>query len=383
MKKPLVTILKSALGFSGGLEKYTWRITAGFKQLKWPIRILTADNSSQCEPDPYLQIIHCAVQSPFSFRKVIKFDHFCNSFLDKYPSEIVLGLDRNSHQTHLRAGNGVHAAYLNRRASSDSFFKRFSYSLNPLHNTLLHLEKTAFENPDLRVLITNSNMVRKEVFEHYKIPETKVITIHNGVEWKEMEAPFQQSHSFKGQILRTLNLPEDRFHFLFIGNNFKRKGLDLLLYALARLKDEKKGQFHLSVIGKDRNQSRFIKLSHELGLSSNVTFFGQKHSSQIFYQIADCLVIPSLYDPFANVTLEALAMGLYVVSSKSNGGSEILQEYTGSIVDSIFSKEEFAYHLGKAMELPKIPDRALRIRKSVEHLDFSIQIPKIIQACLT
>ena len=383
MKKPLVTILKSALGFSGGLEKYTWRITAGFKQLKWPIRILTADAVTQCEPDPYLQIIHCPIQSPFSFRKVMKFDNFCNSFLEKHPSDIILGLDRNSYQTHLRAGNGVHAAYLQHRATADSMLKRFTYALNPLHKTLLHLERKAFENPTLRVLITNSNMVRKEVFEHYKVPEHKVVTIHNGVEWKEMEAPFNQSQSFKDQILRTLNLPEDRFHFLFIGHNFKRKGLDLLLHALSHLKEHHKKPFHLSVIGKDRNQSRFIKLAHDLGLGGKVTFFGQKHSSQIFYQIADCLVIPSLYDPFANVTLEALAMGLYVVSSKYNGGSEILQEHTGSIVDSIFSKEEFSYHLSQAMELPKTPDRALQIRKSVEHLDFSIQIPKIIQACLT
>ena len=43
-----------------------------------------------------------------------------------------------------------------------------------------------------------------------------------------------------------------------------------------------------------------------------------------FYQMADALVIPSFYDPFANVTVEALAMGLFVLSSKHNGGPEIL-----------------------------------------------------------
>ncbi len=54
-----------------------------------------------------------------------------------------------------------------------------------------------------------------------------------------------------------------------------------------------------------------------------------------FYQLADALAIPSFYDPFANVTVEALAMGLFVVSSRSNGGFEILDPSKGIIIENL------------------------------------------------
>ena len=65
-------------------------------------------------------------------------------------------------------------------------------------------------------------------------------------------------------------------------------------------------------------------LAAKLNIQRRVTFFGPQKEIRPFYQFADALVIPSFYDPFANVTVEALAMGLFVVSSKSNGGHEIL-----------------------------------------------------------
>jgi len=107
-----------------------------------------------------------------------------------------------------------------------------------------------------------------------------------------------------------------------------------------------------------------------------VEFFGPQKEILPFYKKADALVIPSFYDPFANVTVEALAMGLFVVSSKTNGGSEALTKTNGVVV-----KDSLIDALETALKKPKTKERASQIRESVKHLDFSNQMRLFLEAC--
>ena len=126
----------------------------------------------------------------------------------------------------------------------------------------------------------------------------------------------------------------------------------------------------------------FIKQTKKLGLSKCVSYFGPRKDVRQFYQIADTLVVPSLYDPFANVTVEALAMGLFVVSSDTNGGHEILSKETGIVVTNIKKPESFAHALSIAIKRPKTQESSKKIRDSVRYLDFSNQITKLVDASL-
>ena len=86
------------------------------------------------------------------------------------------------------------------------------------------------------------------------------------------------------------------FHFIFVGNDYKRKGLIPLLKALERIKDK---DFHLSIIGKERNMNKYKHLAETLKIEKKVSFFGKRNDIINFYQIADTLIIPSFYDPFS------------------------------------------------------------------------------------
>jgi UDP-glucose:(heptosyl)LPS alpha-1,3-glucosyltransferase len=352
-----VVLLKSNLGALGGAEKYALRIAGALRDQGHSVSLLTSGpaqnfgvNTASYQPKAWM-----------SFRRVQEYDRFCLDYLARQRPEIVLGLDRNSYQTHLRASNGVHAAYLKHRSSEGSLFKRCTYRLNPLHRTLLSLEKTAFEHPELKKLFTNSHMVRTEILEHYHVDPQKIEVVHNGVEWAEMQSDFDQSFEKKSSA----------FQFLFIGHNYKRKGLEKLLQGLHLLRNE---DFQLSVVGKEKNSAPFMALARELGLENKVHFFGPQSTLRPFYQRADALVIPSLYDPFANVTVEALAMGLFVVSSKTNGAHEILNEANGTTIETLGSPDAFAAALRTALNHPKTKERATQIRASVRHLDFERQL---------
>lgn len=370
MKK--LALIKKDFHAQGGLEKVTTRILEALLERSIDVSLFTASPSTTlCPTYSY---------KPKGFLKVQKLKDF-----DRWLSEqtanhdVVFSMDRCSRQTHHRAGNGVHAAYLDLRAQVEGRLRELSFAINPLHRFQLELERKTFEAEETEAIIVNSGMVQTQILKYYKTPPSKIHVVHNGVEWKELEADFNDSLKERAKYILDLGLDPSVYQFLFVGHNFKRKGLDVLLEALAHLKGK---NFHLSVVGYDKNLKNYQILADHLGLASQVTFFGAETSTKPYYLAADSLVIPSIYDPFANVTVEALALGLFVVSSKMNGGHEVLQSQTGIIVENCHSAEELASALEIALENPKEPQRAALIRSSVSHLDYPNQLEKICDLCL-
>jgi len=369
-----IVLLKSRAGNHGGLEKYASRIAKAFIEKGARVTILTTGESVKAEfPVASIKTIPWP-----AFLRMEQFDWFVRNWLKKNKADLVFGMDRNRSQTHIRAGNGVHAAYLESRVLTEGPLKAFFCKMNPLHRKILELEKCAFENQNLQKLFTNSHMVRGQVLDHYNIDPAKIQVIHNGVEWNEMETDFSQWEKGRAAGLRKFNLNPHHFHFLFIGNGYLRKGLDRLLIALSKLQ---RRDFHLSVIGKDNAMDLYRAKAVQLGLKDHVHFFGPSQEIRLFYQLADCLMIPSFYDPFANVTVEALAMGLFVVSSKNNGGHEILTPDNGAVIDDLLSPDAMINAIEIALTHGKTPCSARLIRESVKHLDFSNQLRTLMDSC--
>lgn len=378
MKRPQpITLIKSTLCKAGGLEKYTWQIARDFCALGHPVTLLTTHTNEAPFSDPLLHLVSLPVHHSLSLFNVLHFDRSCSAYLSQNPTPIIFSLDRNRFQTHMRAGNGVHAAYLQHRARAEGCLKALSFTLNPLHRAILALEKKAFEHPHLQCLFTNSEMVKQEVLQFYPAANpSKICVVHNGVEWHEMQPAFDEWQTKREQTARAWNLDPKAHQFLFIGHNFHRKGLDKLLRALSLIAHE---HFQLCVIGKEKNLRHFQHLTQALHLSDKVFFLGPQPETTPFYQLADTLVIPSLYDPFANVTVEALAMGVFTLSSRHNGGHEVLTPHNGSVIPSLRDAAGFALALREALSRPKTASSALAIRNSVQHLDFSHQIRRITQ----
>lgn len=365
-----VTLLSRHLAARGGLEKWSHRLAEGFTKRGADVTILTSDPLQEDSSHPHIHIHSLPLSKKLNFRKMNQFDLLTKRWTEEHPASIVFGMDRTRNQTHIRAGNGVHAAYLQKRATFETY-PSYKQWLNPLNQTILKIEKEAFESEKLKILFTNSYMVKEEILSHYNVSPDKIEVIHNGVEWKEMEDDFSSWVEWKQKKCQVYCLDQNQYQFLFVGNGYERKGLGVLLEALATLKNR---EFHLSVVGKDRNLLTFKNRARSLGLQNHIHFFGAQKNIRPFFQIADCLAIPSHYDPFANVTVEALAMGLFVVSSKTNGGHEVLKKENGTVIEELSSVEAVASALKEAMEVPKTWIRSKAIRTSVSHLDFSQQL---------
>jgi UDP-glucose:(heptosyl)LPS alpha-1,3-glucosyltransferase len=219
-----------------------------------------------------------------------------------------------------RAGDGVHRRWLELRRLVAGPLERLGMALSPYHRYVCGAERRMFESPRLRAVVCNSRMVRDEIQRGFRVDPGKLHVIYNGVDLEHFNPRARET--LRGKARAELGChPRDTL-FLFVGSGFARKGLDAAIAALAQSKNE---SFWLLVVGKDREESRFQDLSNKLNLGNRVRFLGGREDVRPFYAAADCLLLPTRYDPFPNTVLEALATGLPAIVSSRCGAAEVIE----------------------------------------------------------
>jgi UDP-glucose:(heptosyl)LPS alpha-1,3-glucosyltransferase len=230
-----------------------------------------------------------------------------------------------------RAGDGVHRQWLKNRGRAGSTLARLAARLSPYHRYVLAAEQRLFASPRLRAVICNSRMVRDEIQWHFGTPKEKLHVVYNGVDLDAFVPALRLEH--RAQVRNELGIPDDAMVYLHVGSGFARKGVATLLAALARLEDRRT---RLVVVGRDRGESAARAAAARLGVANRVHFAGGQTDVRPFYGAADCFVLATLYDPFPNAALEALASGLPIVVSKQCGAAELVREgENGHVVNAL------------------------------------------------
>lgn len=179
-------------------------------------------------------------------------------------------------------------------------------------------ERIAFSRA--RTIIAVSKLVQEELIS-IGVPRAKIKVILNGVDTNEF-APGAGDRALAG-------LPIDKPIAIFAGDmTTPRKNLDTVLKALCDVP-----MLHLVVVG-SLNRNPYPAVAASLGLSDRVHFFGFRLDIAKVFALADFFVFPSRYDAFGLVILEALAAGLPVITAQSAGGSEIIEESSGFVLDN-------------------------------------------------
>lgn len=239
--------------------------------------------------------------------------------------DVVLGLGRTPGHQLYRAGGGCHRAWV----------EESGWSLADLVE--LRLDREAVMSA--RRVVANSHMAGAELQRWYGLPAERLTVIHNGVDLDR----FTPS--------RTDPLPVPGPALVFLGNGFHRKGLETAIRALTELPG-----LHLAVVGADPRPRRFLGLAQRLGLTDRVHLIGPRPHPERWLPGAAALILPTRYDPFANVVLEALACGVPAITSGRNGASEILPEPWMSVPDPA-DAPAFARAVERALQDPRLRDR--------------------------
>jgi UDP-glucose:(heptosyl)LPS alpha-1,3-glucosyltransferase len=234
---------------------------------------------------------------------------FADSLEAVRPSErcdFLFSLERVWRCDAYRAGDGVHAAWLQRRAAFEPGWRNWLRRLSGKHRELLELERQLFSNKGARLVIANSHMVRAEIEQHFRFPSERLHVIHNGV------PPFSASPHARAEVREQLGLSADEYVILFAGSGWERKGLRFAIEAVSRAENGL-----LLVAGRGRQR--------RLPASGRTRFLGPVADLPRYLAAADIFLLPTLYEPFSNACLEAVAAGLPVITTRANGFAEIIK----------------------------------------------------------
>lgn len=227
--------------------------------------------------------------------------------ISKHSFDVVFSLERTLRQDVYRAGDGVHRVWLQQRRRFAPWWKQPFIGNGVFHQNMLALEAQTFDPAHTRRIIVNSEMVKREILEHFRFPEDRIHLVRNGVDVSRVQS------GKRAETRARFGVRDDEFLLLFAGSGWERKGLAFVLAALRKLADLR---VKLLVAGKGKRPCC---------APGNVIFSGPMSNVEDAYAAADLFVFPPIYEPSANVCFEALAAGLPVVTSACNGAAEVIE----------------------------------------------------------
>ena len=304
---------------TGGAEAYLKRLARGIIGAGHDVQLVTTSDWPDAEWS-FGSITRLRAKSPIGFADELQ------KIRASLRCDVLFSLERVWSCDVYRAGDGVHRAWLERRRSLELPLKRFVRSLSSKHRDLLRLEQSLLSSGNTRRVIAASQMVKDEIVNTYRYPPDRIDIVRNGVPLEK----FRPDPELRGKSREDLKLKPGQTALLFAGSGWERKGLLFAIEAAALCRDRK---MRLLVAG--RGNARLYKTKRlRFWREEPVKFLGEVGDMLPVYAAADIFILPTIYDPFSNACLEALACGLPVITTRANGFSEIIENGVhGSIVD--------------------------------------------------
>ena len=288
-----IGLVRRGYSATGGAEAYLLRLASGLRSRGCKVTLYT---TTDWPADRWAlgDLVRLNAAGPLEFARVFQ--------QMRKPRQVVLSLDRVPGCDVFRAGDGVHAAWLQRRSQFESAWKSRLRAFNLKHPALLALERQVFASA--RLVIANSKMVAEEIVHWHSFPASRIRVVPNGIG----DAIPRIS---RVEARRRLQIPDDAFCVLFVGTGWERKGLRFAVEAVEMI-----GRDTLLLVAGRGNTKQFR--------SPQAKFLGVVQDLPALYTAADVFTLPTIYDPFSNACLEAVAAGLPVVTTSANGFSEII-----------------------------------------------------------
>ena len=314
-----IGLVRRGYSASGGAERFLIRFAEGLRALGhqavlftdcgWPDSAWDSSKLQSVLLSPSGRTL-----SPLDFADALE------SAKPKEHCDFIFSFERVWNCDAFRAGDGVHRAWLDRRAHFEPAFKSWFRKHQKKHRQLLELEASLYSPQSSVRIVANSQMVKGEITKYYGLPAERITVIANG--YDRQQIPAAERLRLGQEKRQQLGLADDEQVILFAGSGWKRKGLSFAMQAFEKLRKGKKAR--LIVAGKGKKPR---------GISQHdVLFLGEVNSLSPIYEAADTFILPTLYDPFSNACLEAAAHGLPVITTTANGFSDIVKHSEQGVI---------------------------------------------------
>jgi glycosyltransferase involved in cell wall biosynthesis len=319
-----------------GQQRYLWRLGAWLAERGHDVHYLTVlDHAPDVQTPPGTRLHRLGALSGRSLRAAVR-----SLDLDV----LLLNPERS------RRFRGLHANVLRPGYGTEHYRQKLRSFRTPLRSAARRLlrampwealerrwERAFYEAPDPPPhVIAVSGYMRDEVLDSYRIPAEHVHVVHNGVDLDEFDPG--RAAALRSEERDRFGIPPDALCLLFMGHNFRLKGLWPLMEAVRRIRAERAdSDLHLLVAGRGtgerqrRRAHRFIA-DHDLGHAIHLA--GPVRPAIRAFAAVDIFAHLSWHDAFGFVTLEAMAAGLPVITTPYTGATEIVEDgVSGLIID--------------------------------------------------
>ena len=308
----------------GGAERYAVALARGLVAHGHDVHIIAGSADPSACPSATIHLV------PFFRRpsalKNASFQKNVRRLIAHLRCDIVHGLSQIYPQDVYRVGDPLHLHWLLIRTPSRLLRLALFFSLR--HQVILYLERNIFKQDNYRRIIVNSRLSRQHVMQYYGVPDTKVRLVYNGVDHKLFHP--DPTGLLRAAARERFGLSATDRVLAFSANDFKRKGLVHALTLLSRLR--RAGYpFRLLIAGRG-NKQQVEQRASALNIGNDILFLGHVAAPHDVYHASDLVILPTRYDPFANVCLEAMACGIPVLTTCCNGASELIEHETSGFV---------------------------------------------------
>jgi UDP-glucose:(heptosyl)LPS alpha-1,3-glucosyltransferase len=314
----------------GGSERYCVNLARRLQALGHEVTVLGESIDSELQDE--VRFVPIESNRLTSWTRNRSFAENCGKEAGSRSFDIVYGIGRYF---------GLDAVRVTERLQShwvDVYYRnRINHALqriNPRHRTLIELERSIYRSDQVRRIVTQSKLDRRLVMEIYGVPEEKIRTIYNGVDTATFHPGVRQA---RDDIRRELGIDGDVPLMVFASMDFEGKGLRSLLKALSLTRHVRAT---LLVLGTGPVR-KFARIARALGVEKRVHFAGRRDDIQNYYGAGDLFLLPTAYEPFPNVNLEAMACGMPAMTTRTNGGADVIQAgRSGYLVSGVDAVDE-------------------------------------------
>jgi UDP-glucose:(heptosyl)LPS alpha-1,3-glucosyltransferase len=312
--------------YAGGAESYAVSLATTLIKNGWEIHLF--GEKWDAEPqDAHFHEIHIPKFLP-AWIKLLLFALKHKKFIKQNNYDVIMGFGNTIYMNVYQSHGGVHQLSTARKVYSEKnpllrAIKRILIFLSVKQWTRAWIEAAPFRLKPQPKIIAIADMIKEDIKSFFHADGDKIEIIYNGVDTGRYNKSLLQR--MRGSLRAKWDVNENDVVFLFVSYDLKKKGIEPLIEAAAKLKRTGNNNFKIVVVGGLPYRS-IVKLVERLDVKNNIIFEGRIKSIDEFYANGDAFVLPTFYDACSLVVIEAMAAGLPSITTVFNGACGIITD---------------------------------------------------------